>query len=167
MMGTDADVIVVGAGAAGLTAALPSPRTAYRSRYCERAAAEITRKGRKADRHETRASLLGENSLRPLFLYTRNNARGIFLIQRSAVAIEKELPVSSSAHPDFPPEMRALFCEVLDHLNRASVPYVVAGAFALQQHTGIWRNTKDLDLFLPAPVVPEALRHLAGGGLRN
>ncbi|MGB7554619.1 MAG: nucleotidyltransferase [Candidatus Korobacteraceae bacterium] len=80
------------------------------------------------------------------------------------MATEKELPVSSSIHPDFPPEMRSLFCEVLDHLNRANVPYVVAGAFALQQHTGIWRNTKDLDLFLPAQVVPEALRHLEEQG---
>ena len=62
--------------------------------------------------------------------------------------------------PDFPPEQRTLFCEVLQHLNRAGVPYVVSGAFALQQHTGIWRDTKDLDLFLPASAVPEALRHL-------
>jgi hypothetical protein len=80
------------------------------------------------------------------------------------VALEKELPVSSSVHPDFPPEMRSLFCEVLDHLNRVRVPYVVAGAFALQKHTGIWRDTKDLDLFLPAEVAAEALRHLAEEG---
>ena len=56
--------------------------------------------------------------------------------------------------------MRALFCEVLGHLNRVNLPYVVAGAFALQQHTGIWRNTKDLDLFLPAQAVPGALHIL-------
>ncbi len=60
--------------------------------------------------------------------------------------------------------MRALFCEVLEHLNRVHLPYVVAGAFALQQHTGIWRNTKDLDLFLSAEVVPAALQHLAEQG---
>ena len=60
--------------------------------------------------------------------------------------------------------MRALCCEVLGHLNRVNLPYVVAGAFALQQHTGIWRNTKDLDLFLPAQAVPEALQHLAEQG---
>ncbi len=60
--------------------------------------------------------------------------------------------------------MRTLFCEVLGHLNHAHLPYVVAGAFALQQHTGIWRNTKDLDLFLPAQAVPEALQHLEEQG---
>ena len=80
------------------------------------------------------------------------------------MATEIELPVSSSVPPEFPPEQRALFCEVLEHLNRVAVPYVVSGAFALQQHTGIWRNTKDLDLFLPAPAVPTALRHLQEQG---
>ena len=80
------------------------------------------------------------------------------------MALEKELPVSSSLHPDFPSEMRSLFRAVLTHLNRASIPYVVAGAFALQKHTGIWRDTKDLDLFLPAEVASEALRHLEEEG---
>lgn len=80
------------------------------------------------------------------------------------MALEKELPVSSSVHPDFPPEMRSLFCEVLGHLNRVNLPYVVAGAFALQQHTGIWRDTKDLDLFLPAEEAAGALRYLEEEG---
>jgi hypothetical protein len=83
------------------------------------------------------------------------------------VATEIELPVSSSVPPEFPPEQRALFCAVLKHLNRAAIPYVVSGAFALQKHTGIWRNTKDLDLFLPPQVVPEALRHLQEQGFET
>ena len=83
------------------------------------------------------------------------------------MATEKELPVSSSVPPDFPPEQRALFCEVLEHLNRVGVPYVVSGAFALQQHTGIWRDTKDLDLFLPAEAVPDALRFLQEEGFET
>ena len=83
------------------------------------------------------------------------------------MATEKELPVSTSVPPDFPPEQRALFCEVLEHLNQAGVQYVVSGAFALQQHTGIWRNTKDLDLFLTSEAVPEALRHLQEQGFET
>jgi hypothetical protein len=77
------------------------------------------------------------------------------------------LPVSTSTHPDFPPEQRKLFCQVLQHMNDARIPYVVSGAFALQKHTGIWRNTKDLDLFLPPEVVPEALRHLQEQGFET
>jgi hypothetical protein len=52
-------------------------------------------------------------------------------------------------------------------MNRAGVPYVVSGAFALQKHTGIWRNTKDLDLFLPPQAVPQALQHLREQGLET
>jgi len=52
-------------------------------------------------------------------------------------------------------------------MNGAGLPYVVSGAFALQKHTGIWRNTKDLDLFLPQQAVPEALRHLQEQGFQT
>jgi hypothetical protein len=104
---------------------------------------------------------------RPSFWLRATTLRQPSAIQRKAVATEKELPVSSSVPPDFPVEQRALFCEVLEHLNSANVPYVVSGAFALQQHTGIWRDTKDLDLFLPARAVPEALRHLQEQGFET
>ena len=80
------------------------------------------------------------------------------------MATDQSLPVSTSVPPDFPPEQRQLFREVLKQMNRANIPYVVSGAFALQHHTGIWRDTKDLDLFLPAAAVPEALRHLKDCG---
>ncbi len=83
------------------------------------------------------------------------------------MATDQPLPVSTSVEPDFPPEQRALFCDVLRHMNRAQVPYVVSGAFALQQHTGIWRNTKDLDLFLPPDAVPHALEHLNQQGFET
>ncbi|HEV8523984.1 MAG TPA: nucleotidyltransferase [Terriglobales bacterium] len=77
---------------------------------------------------------------------------------------QKPLPVSSSIPPDFPAEQRDLFREVLTLLNQRGVPYVVSGAFALQKHTGIWRDTKDLDLFLPARHVNAALCHLKEDG---
>jgi hypothetical protein len=61
---------------------------------------------------------------------------------------EKPLPVSSSEPPRFAPRQAELFREVLDVLNRKRVPYIVSGAFALHEHTGIWRDTKDLDVFV-------------------
>jgi Nucleotidyl transferase of unknown function (DUF2204) len=79
-------------------------------------------------------------------------------------ADEKPLPVSSSTAPDFPPEQQRLFREVLQVLNQGGIPYVVSGAFALQKHTGIWRDTKDLDVFLPAQHVPQALECLISDG---
>lgn len=68
----------------------------------------------------------------------------------------KPLPVSTSVPPQFPPEQEALFREVLLLLNEKQVPYAVSGAFALHAHTGIWRNTKDLDLFLTAEAAAKA-----------
>ena len=77
---------------------------------------------------------------------------------------EKPLPVSSSTPPRFPPEQRRLFREVLDLLNRSGVPYVVSGAFALHAHTGIWRDTKDLDVFITPQNVDRPLHELGSAG---
>ena len=65
-------------------------------------------------------------------------------------------PTSSTPLP-LPEEQQALFREVLLILEEAPFPYAVAGAFALRQHTGICRFTKDLDIFLTTQVVGEAL----------
>jgi hypothetical protein len=79
-------------------------------------------------------------------------------------AEEKPLPVSSSTAPAFPPGQERLFREVLQVLNQGGIPYAVSGAFALQKHTGIWRDTKDLDVFLTAQHVPQALEFLINDG---
>jgi hypothetical protein len=80
---------------------------------------------------------------------------------------EKQLPVSSSTPQEFPEAQTRLFREVLQLMNARQVPYVVSGAFALQQHTGIFRDTKDLDLFLPAEHVEAALRYLHEDGFHT
>ena len=70
---------------------------------------------------------------------------------------------SASAVP-LPPEAQALYREVLLALNEHGVPYAVAGAYALQQYTGISRQTKDLDLFMKGEDIPAALNYLAERG---
>jgi hypothetical protein len=80
---------------------------------------------------------------------------------------DKPLPVSSSTPPVFPPKQAGLFREVLQLMNERRIPYVVSGAFALQQHTGIWRNTKDLDLFLAPQDIPCALESLNRAGFET
>lgn len=69
----------------------------------------------------------------------------------------------SLTHGDFwiPDDERAVYRRALEALNAAGVEYVVAGAYAIYEHTGIYRKTKDLDLFFePKSIVPaaEALR---------
>ena len=44
------------------------------------------------------------------------------------------------------------------------LPYVVAGAYAIYEHTGIYRKTKDLDLFFEPSSVVAAARALRAAG---
>ena len=65
----------------------------------------------------------------------------------------------SLTHGDFwiPDEEREVYRRALQALNNAQVPFVVAGAYAIYEHTGIYRQTKDLDLFVePSAVLPAA-----------
>jgi Nucleotidyl transferase of unknown function (DUF2204) len=62
----------------------------------------------------------------------------------------ESIPVTSSMPMDVPEEQARLFRDVLTSLEQRQIPYAVSGAFALRQHTGICRFTKDLDLFLTA-----------------
>ena len=75
----------------------------------------------------------------------------------------------SVTHGDFwiPEDEREIYKRALRALNEAGVPYVVAGAYAIYEHTGIYRQTKDLDIFCdPASVVP-AMRTLREAGFRT
>lgn len=80
---------------------------------------------------------------------------------------ETPLPVSTSQPPDFLPEALECYRGAVACLVEARIPFAIAGAFALQQHTGIWRTTKDLDVFLEAAVVPEAMEKLEERGFRT
>ena len=63
-----------------------------------------------------------------------------------------------------PDEQATLFEEVLTVLEEKHVPYAVSGAFALRQHTGICRFTKDLDLFMTAETSKQAFAYLRERG---
>ena len=77
----------------------------------------------------------------------------------------EELPKTSSLPADGPEEQVELFRDVLKALERRGVPYAVSGAFALRQHTGICRQTKDLDLFVTAANCGAALECLREEGM--
>lgn len=75
----------------------------------------------------------------------------------------------SVTHGDFwiPGEEREKYKRALEALNRGGVPYVVSGAYAIYEYTGIYRETKDLDVFVePVWVVP-AMRVLREAGFRT
>ena len=64
------------------------------------------------------------------------------------------------------PEEREAHGLALDVLQRAGVEPMVGGAYALRTYTSIWRDTKDLDLFLRKDRVDEALDALHAAGFR-
>jgi hypothetical protein len=52
-------------------------------------------------------------------------------------------------------------------VNAEGVPFVVAGAYALRTYAGIYRDTKDLDLFVRRADVPRTLAALDRAGFRT
>ncbi len=77
---------------------------------------------------------------------------------------DEERKSLTHGHFWIPGEQRTVYRLALDTLNAAGVKYVVAGAYAIYEHTGIYRQTKDLDLlFEPSDVLPAA-RALRGAG---
>ncbi|MGA9474418.1 MAG: nucleotidyltransferase [Terriglobales bacterium] len=75
-----------------------------------------------------------------------------------------ELPVTSSVPVKLPEAQETLFREVLLRLEEERLPFTISGAVALQQHTGICRFTKDLDIFLSPADANAALPILARQG---
>lgn len=55
----------------------------------------------------------------------------------------------------------------LSTLKNAEIPYVVAGAYALQVYTGVYRETKDLDIFLRQQDVERAMEELSMVGFQT
>jgi len=72
----------------------------------------------------------------------------------------------SITHGEFwiPEDERIVYRQALRALNRAGVPYIVSGLYAIYEYTGIYRKTKDLDLFFEPSVVVDAARVLRDEG---
>jgi len=65
------------------------------------------------------------------------------------------------------PEEVRIFARWLRIMNEIGVPYVVGGAFAVHAYTGVWRSTKDLDVFLHPRDLKIALDALAAEGFET
>jgi hypothetical protein len=72
----------------------------------------------------------------------------------------------SLTHGEFwiPEAEREVYRSALGTLNRAGVPYVVSGLYAIHVYTGLYRETKDLDLLMEPEVVLDAARALKAAG---
>ena len=71
----------------------------------------------------------------------------------------------SQTHPLMPDEpTRAFYRHAIDVLDAAGVPFLVGGAYAFSQYTGIERHTKDFDLFLKREDVERAMEAFRAEG---
>lgn len=72
----------------------------------------------------------------------------------------------SVTHGDFwiPEVEREKYKLAVQALNRAGIPFVVTGAYAIYEYTGIYRETKDLDLFVQPDHLVDAMAALREEG---
>src|SRR5438270_3066873 len=68
---------------------------------------------------------------------------------------------------EVPAEHGRLYRRALRALNESGIPYVVSGAFAMYAYTGLWRNTKDLDVFVQRESVTKVLDALEKAGFET
>ncbi|RRN76754.1 hypothetical protein EIM50_23080 [Pseudoxanthomonas sp. SGD-10] len=61
-------------------------------------------------------------------------------------------------------ESRAFYKEALTLLKESGADFMLGGAFSLFQHTGIYRDTKDLDVFCRPVDYPKILQFFASKG---
>lgn len=75
----------------------------------------------------------------------------------------------SLTHGDFwiPEDEREKYKRAIAALNRGGIQYVITGAYAIYEYTGIYRETKDLDLFVEPAKVVETMRVLREEGFRT
>ena len=64
------------------------------------------------------------------------------------------------------PEETVVYSRWLHLMNRTAVDYGVGGGFALFAYTGVWRSTKDLDLFLKPVDLKKVLDLMTEAGYR-
>lgn len=65
------------------------------------------------------------------------------------------------------PEIRAFYQEALDLLDETGCNYMLGGAFAMFKYTGIYRDTKDLDIFCKSNDYPAILKFFAEKGYKT
>ena len=76
-----------------------------------------------------------------------------------------EIQPAKPVEPDR--KTRDFYVDCLRTLDRADLPYLVGGGYAMAYYTGIARNTKDLDIFIRPRDRDRSLEILAGAGYRT
>jgi hypothetical protein len=73
----------------------------------------------------------------------------------------------SHAHIVLDQETQQFYIDVLNLLKNSNTPFLVGGAYALAQYSGVVRHTKDLDLFVKKDDAEEILEQFARAGYKS
>lgn len=76
-------------------------------------------------------------------------------------------PLTRLSAPVFDPDAARVYASAIDALDHAGVAYLLGGALALNAHTGIWRDTKDLDVFVRPNDAKPALDTMERAGFKT
>jgi hypothetical protein len=63
-------------------------------------------------------------------------------------------------------EAHAFYSEALNCLKASEIPFMLGGAFCIFHHTGVFRDTKDLDVYCKSVDCPRILKFFADKGFR-
>jgi len=83
------------------------------------------------------------------------------------VAQSPQQPQPQTVFQHLPAATQAFYLKAMEILDRAKVPYLVGGAYALAYYAGIVRHTKDFDVFLRKDHVKNALLAFEQQGYRT
>ncbi len=80
--------------------------------------------------------------------------------------------MAGSYYPHFdrlqlPPGRAEFYRDVVGTLGEANLPFMLSGAYAFGFYTDVWRQTKDLDLFITPETVERALARLRERGFET
>jgi hypothetical protein len=64
-------------------------------------------------------------------------------------------------------ESQAFYKEALELLHETGTNFMLGGAFAMFEYTGIYRDTKDLDVFCKSSEFPTILKYFGEKGYRT
>lgn len=73
-------------------------------------------------------------------------------------------PVTRVSRPTFSPGTAQVYETAIEALEEDGVPFMLGGAIAFNAYSGIWRDTKDLDVFCRPGDASRVLKALAGRG---
>jgi hypothetical protein len=76
-----------------------------------------------------------------------------------------DVPPTAPRQPDA--DTHRFYVAAMKTLDRASIPYLVGGGYAMAHYSGIARNTKDLDLFIRPRDRDRTLTTLTAAGYRT